>query len=147
MKTTLFFLIVFASHFMYAQQNEGPAKLNECKRYTIELLNNNTKNDDLTNCLVSLAMKGGNYVEQYNGWMSQVTQNSKEQLQQELDLLENQKQQATEIRKQSFNSMMDNVTQNLQNKTQQNSYQKKSSGSGTTARDCVNRPGYGCGQQ
>ncbi|WP_411812246.1 hypothetical protein ACLB9Y_03385 [Chryseobacterium scophthalmum] len=146
MKTILIFLTVFATTYMYAQQDDGTAKLNECKRYTIDLLKNNTQNDNLTNCLVSLAMKGGNYVEQYNGWMSQITQNSKEQLQQELDLLESQKQQATEIRKQSFNSMMDNVTQNLQNQAQQNSYQKKSSGS-TTTRDCVNRPGYGCGQR
>lgn len=146
MKTILIFLTVFATTYMYAQQDDGTAKLNECKRYTIDLLKNNTQNDNLTNCLVSLAMKGGNYVEQYNGWMSQITQNSKEQLQQELDLLESQKQQATEIRKQSFNSMMDNVTQNLQNQAQQNSYQKKSSGSATT-RDCVNRPGYGCGQR
>lgn len=147
MKTTLLFLIVFATSFTYAQQDEGAAKLNECKRYTIDLLNNNTKNDNLTNCLVSLATKRGNYIEQYNGWMSEITQSSKEQLQQELDLLENQKQQATEMRKQSFNSMMDNVTQNHQNKAQQNSYQKKTSGSGTATRDCVNRPGYGCGQQ
>ncbi|MFL9835681.1 hypothetical protein [Chryseobacterium terrae] len=147
MKTTLLFLMVFTTIFIHAQQDEGTLKLNECKRYTIEILNNNTQNDNLTNCLVSLALKGGNYVEQYNSWMSQISQNSKEQLQQELDVLESQKQQATEMRKQSFDSMMNNVTQNLQNQAQQNSYQKKSSGSATTSRDCVNRPGYGCGQR
>lgn len=147
MKTTLLFLAVSVATFMHAQQDEGAAKLNECKRYTIDLLKNNTQNDNLTNCLVSLAMKGGNYVEQYNSWMTQITQNSKEELQQELNQLESQKQEATEMRKQSFGNLMDNVTKNLQNQAQQNSYQKKSSGSSNTARDCVNRPGYGCGQQ
>lgn len=129
-----------------AQIHEGEAKLNECKRLTLDLLRNNTQNSDLTNCLVSLASNGGNYVNDYNSWMTEISQNSQEQLQNELNSLEVQKQEATEMRQQSFGNLLNNVNQTVQNHVQQNTIPNKS-GSAIAPRDCVNRPGYGCGQQ
>lgn len=146
MKTLLFLIFLVMGKCVNAQIHEGNAQLNECKRLTLDLLRNNTQNSNLTNCLVSLASEGGNYITEYNSWMTQISQNSQEQLQAELNNLEAQKQQATEIRQQSFGNLLNNVNQTVQNHVQQNSYQNKS-GSAVAPRDCVNGPGKGCGQQ
>lgn len=99
----------------WSQNDDGEAKLNECKRLTLQLLKNNTSNDDLTNCMVSLAHKGNDYINQYNIWMAQIMKNSQEEIQAELSYLEDQRSKVTEARQQSFNSLLNNVNQNIQN--------------------------------
>ncbi|MCI9844757.1 hypothetical protein [Flavobacterium pectinovorum] len=115
MKTIITAVLMCITSLCWSQ-DDGEAKLNECKTLTLQLLKNNTSNKDLTDCMVSLAIKGGDYINQYNAWMTQVIKNSQEEIQAELSYLENQKSKVTEARQQSFNSLLDNVNQNVQNK-------------------------------
>lgn len=147
MKTLKLFpilLFIFFSQNTFAQ-DEGRAKLANCQRFTILLLQgDNSVQKNLTDCLVNMAVFDSSLVTEYNNWMTNVSSQTQENLQAQLNNLEAQKQQATQEKNQSFGALMNNINSQATSMSQQPSASKTSA---TEVSKCVNRPGYGCGQQ
>lgn len=150
MKTTFKFQLLFGlllSLLSFAQTEYN--KLSECKSLTIQLFKGNKNaGDDLTKCLVSLAYQGGDLINEYNRFSENMANQSQEELQGQLDNLEVQRSQAQKMRQETQSAMINDVTQNIITQTQNISDANVNKpGQKSTITKCVNRPGYGCGQQ
>ena len=133
MKTTLKILTLFCALFLTQNtkaQDNGSAQLAKCKSFTINMLQGDASvSSNLTNCMVNLATNYPYLVPEYNSWMKNITRESKENLDAQLQSLQAQKEQATKNREQSFSNIINNVTQTVQQKAKQsnqNSQNKKS---------------------
>ena len=129
MKTNLITLTtLLLSVFCMAQNDEAENKLNECKRYTIQVLKGENQQENLSNCLVSLAMLGSDYTDKYTAWSSEVVANTQDELESQLEDLEVESEIAAEQRTQSFNNIIDSVNTTIQQSSSTNSSTNTNSG-------------------
>lgn len=134
-------LLVFNSSIAQNEHNKAEQLYYKCRNLTIQMAQNNdtSVSEELTDSLVSLAMTDAGYVNQYNDWYKNYLENLKKGITENLTNLEALKQEATKARQDSFNTMLKNVNENVQNKSveiQNKSLTKKAARSVYRCDDC-----------